>query len=112
MELNAILKDKLNAGDNVVAVFIQIFRSCVYKYLFSLLNLQTHTDVLLQGWLPKAHRLLALVERNASFGLFIFTTSRNPPQAFTDLTINFVVPIDSDFVCDIGKKSGCLFLFF
>ncbi|KAF0754717.1 inositol polyphosphate 5-phosphatase OCRL-1 [Aphis craccivora] len=85
MELAAIMKDKLNAGDNVVAL---------------------HEGVLLQGWSPKAHRLLALVERNSSFGLFVFTTSRNPPQAFTDLTINFVVPIDNDFKCDIDSLSA------
>jgi len=59
--------------------------------------------VVLQDWSPKAQRVLALVERCSAFGLFVFTTSRNPPQAFTDLTINFVVPIDDDFKCDIGN---------
>jgi len=112
MELAAIMKDKLNAGDNVVAVISSYFLNCyictIIQFITNVSIIQLHEGVLLQGWSPKAHRLLALVERNSSFGLFVFTTSRNPPQAFTDLTINFVVPIDNDFKCDIGKH----YLFF
>lgn len=107
MELAAIMKDKLNAGDNVVAVISSYLLNCyictIIQFITNVSIIQLHEGVLLQGWSPKAHRLLALVERNSSFGLFVFTTSRNPPQAFTDLTINFVVPIDNDFKCDIGK---------
>lgn len=58
--------------------------------------------MLLQEGSPKVHRLLVLIERNSSFGLLVFTMSRNPPQEFTDLSIHLTVPIDHDFKCNIG----------
>ncbi|XP_050533288.1 inositol polyphosphate 5-phosphatase OCRL isoform X2 [Daktulosphaira vitifoliae] len=83
MDLEGILNDKLNTGDKVVF----------------------HEGVLLQSWSPKTKRFIALVERNSSFGVFIFTSSKTPPRAFTDLTTNFVLPIDNDFKCDVDTIS-------
>lgn len=62
---------------------------------------------LMQGWV-KASRLLALVNKGPTHGLVILLTSRNPPQVYSDLTIERVLPIDQEFKCDIGKK---LYLF-
>lgn len=58
---------------------------------------------LMQGWV-KASRLLALVNKGPTHALVILLTSRNPPQVYSDLTIERVLPIDQEFKCDIGKK--------
>jgi len=34
--------------------------------------------------------------------LAIFLASRIPPQVYSDLTLEGVLPIDQDFKCDIG----------
>lgn len=60
--------------------------------------------MLLQEGSSKTQSLLALIEHNSSFGLLVFTTSRNPPQAFTDLSINFTIPIDHEFKCNLGMS--------
>ena len=58
--------------------------------------------MLIQGWL-RTSRLLALVNKGSTHALVIFITSRSPPQVYSDLTIEKVLPIDQDFQCDIGK---------
>lgn len=58
---------------------------------------------LIQGWV-KSSRLVALVKKGSTNALVIFITSRSPPQVYSDLTIEKVLPIDQDFQCDIGKK--------
>lgn len=45
MELNAILKDKLNVGDNVVAVFVLIFHSRVCTNINLILRTCRSTQV-------------------------------------------------------------------
>ncbi|XP_043285885.1 inositol polyphosphate 5-phosphatase OCRL isoform X2 [Venturia canescens] len=55
---------------------------------------------LIQGRV-KAPRLLALVNKGTTNALVILLTSRNPPQVYSDLTIERVIPIDQDFKCDI-----------
>ncbi|XP_057338294.1 inositol polyphosphate 5-phosphatase OCRL [Microplitis mediator] len=59
---------------------------------------------LMQGWV-KASRLLALVNKGPTHGLVILLTSRNPPQVYSDLTIERVLPIDQEFKCDIDTGS-------
>ncbi|XP_034936356.1 inositol polyphosphate 5-phosphatase OCRL isoform X2 [Chelonus insularis] len=55
---------------------------------------------LMQGWI-KATRLLALVNKGTTHALVILLTSRNPPQVYSDLTIERVLPIDQEFKCNI-----------
>ncbi|KAH0537819.1 inositol polyphosphate 5-phosphatase OCRL [Cotesia glomerata] len=59
---------------------------------------------LMQGWV-KASRLLALVNKGPTHALVILLTSRNPPQVYSDLTIERVLPIDQEFKCDIDTGS-------
>lgn len=56
----------------------------------------------MQGWV-KATRVIALVNKGATYALVIFLISRTPPQVYSDLTIERVLPIDQDFKCDIGN---------
>ena len=56
----------------------------------------------MQGWV-KAARILAVVNKESTYALVILLTSRTPPQVYSDLTIERVLPIDEDFKCDIGK---------
>lgn len=37
--------------------------------------------------------------------LAIFLASRIPPQVYSDLTLEGVLPIDQDFKCDIGIEA-------
>lgn len=70
----------------------------------SLMLVQLHEASLMQGWV-RISRILALVERDSTHALFVFLSVTMPPQSFTDLTIERILPIDSEFRCDIGKYS-------
>ena len=59
--------------------------------------------MLIQGWL-KTTRLLALINKGSTNALVILLTSRTPPQVYSDLTIERILPIDQDFQCDIGNQ--------
>lgn len=61
---------------------------------------------LIQGHI-KASRLLALVNKGTTNALVILLASRNPPQVYSDLTIERVIPIDQNFKCDIGNSIMC-----
>lgn len=65
-----------------------------------------HEASLMQGWV-RASRILALVEHENECALFIFISSRMPPEVFTDLAIERVIPVDADFKCEIdaGEQS-------
>lgn len=65
-----------------------------------------HEASLMQGCVC-ASRILALVEHEGEWALFIFISSRMPPEVFTDLAIERVIPIDNDFKCEIdaGEQS-------
>ncbi|XP_066583845.1 uncharacterized protein Ocrl [Prorops nasuta] len=56
---------------------------------------------LMQGWV-RAQRLIALVNKGSTNALVVLLTSRTPPQVYSDLTIERILPIDQDFKCDIG----------
>ncbi|KAK7791378.1 hypothetical protein R5R35_007912 [Gryllus longicercus] len=58
----------------------------------------------MQGWV-RASRVLALVEHDGHHVLFVFLSSRVPPQTFSDLTIERLLPIDADFRCEIDPDS-------
>lgn len=45
------------------------------------------------------HRILALVECNSSFALFIIISEHPQPKSFSDLTIERAIPIDQYFSC-------------
>lgn len=67
----------------------------------SLINAQCHEASLMQGWV-RASRILALVEHENEWALFLFISSRMPPEVFTDLAIERIIPVDNDFKCEIG----------
>ncbi|XP_006608948.1 type II inositol 1,4,5-trisphosphate 5-phosphatase isoform X2 [Apis laboriosa] len=56
---------------------------------------------LIQGWV-KAARIIALLNKGTTHALVILITSRTPPQVYSDLTIERVLPIDQDFKCNIN----------
>ncbi|RZF39005.1 hypothetical protein LSTR_LSTR015773 [Laodelphax striatellus] len=58
----------------------------------------------MQGWVGFS-RILALVEREGNHALFILLSARMPPDTFTDLSIERVIAIDSDFRCDVDDAS-------
>lgn len=55
-----------------------------------------------------AHRILALVEYNSSFALFVLISEKFKPTSISDLSIETVVPIDRYFscgkFCEIAEK--------
>jgi phosphatidylinositol-bisphosphatase len=60
--------------------------------------------MLIRDWF-KTTRLIALVNKGSTNALVILLISRVPPQVYSDLTIEKILPIDQDFQCDIGKVS-------
>ncbi|XP_049792520.1 inositol polyphosphate 5-phosphatase OCRL isoform X1 [Schistocerca nitens] len=83
MDVLTVVQTKLSAEDNVVSV---------------------HEASLMQGWV-RTSRVLALVENENDHALFVFLSSRVPPQSFTDLTIERTLPVDADFRCEIDPES-------
>lgn len=83
IEITTLIHAKLNVGEHVA-------------YL--------HEASLMQGWV-RISRILALVERDSTYALFVFLSATMPPQSFTDLTIERILPIDSEFRCDIETES-------
>jgi hypothetical protein len=76
---------------------------------FLFLNIAyVHEASLMQGWV-RTSRVLALAEHDNNHALFVFMSSRMPPQLFSDLAIERVLPVDADFRCEIGEyvKSCC-----
>ncbi|KAJ9583804.1 hypothetical protein L9F63_021854, partial [Diploptera punctata] len=57
-----------------------------------------------RGWV-RTSRVLALAEHDNNHALFVFMSSRMPPQLFSDLAIERVLPIDADFRCEIDTDS-------
>ncbi|XP_070165957.1 type II inositol 1,4,5-trisphosphate 5-phosphatase isoform X4 [Polyergus mexicanus] len=58
---------------------------------------------LIQGWI-KSSRYIALVYKGTTHGLAIFLVSRTPPQVYSDLTLEGILPIDQDFKCGIDTN--------
>ncbi|PSN44843.1 Inositol polyphosphate 5-phosphatase OCRL-1 [Blattella germanica] len=83
MDQQAIVQAKLSSGENAIAV---------------------HEASLMQGWV-RTSRVLALAEHDSNHALFVFLSSRMPPQLFSDLAIERVLPIDADFRCEIDTDS-------
>lgn len=65
---------------------------------------------LIQGWV-KAARIIALLNKGTTYALVILITSRTPPQVYSDLTIERVLPIDQDFKCNISMYFCLLFIY-
>ncbi|XP_011146720.1 inositol polyphosphate 5-phosphatase OCRL-1 isoform X1 [Harpegnathos saltator] len=51
---------------------------------------------LIQGWI-KSTRYVALIYKGSTHALAIFLTSKTPPQVYSDLTLEGILPIDQDF---------------
>ncbi|XP_046393866.1 inositol polyphosphate 5-phosphatase OCRL [Ischnura elegans] len=75
----SIVQSKLSSGEIVTAV---------------------HEASLLQEFV-RAPRVLALAEHQGNHAFFVFISSRFPVQLFSDLTLERVIPIDSDFRCEL-----------
>lgn len=45
------------------------------------------------------NRILALVEYNKSFALFVLISSKLKPTSISDLSIETVIPVDQYFSC-------------
>ncbi|XP_054269652.1 inositol polyphosphate 5-phosphatase OCRL-like [Macrosteles quadrilineatus] len=63
-----------------------------------------HEASLMQGWV-RTSRILALLEKDTNYALIVFLSSQTPPIAYSELTIERVLPINSDFKCDIDTES-------
>nr|CAD7205511.1 unnamed protein product [Timema douglasi] len=63
-----------------------------------------HEASLMHGWV-RTSRLLALVEHNNHHAIFVFISSRVPPQTPQDLTVDRALPVDIDFRCEIDTDS-------
>lgn len=85
---------------------------CIYsfcKHILLFLNIaNVHEANLMQGWV-RSSRVLALAEHDNNYAVFVFMSSRMPPQLISDLAIERVLPVDADFGCEIGEyvKSFC-----
>lgn len=81
----AIVKSKFTSGETVV----------------------TATEAsLMQGWMKTA-RILSVVNKGSTYALVVLITTRTPPQFYSDLSIEKVLPIYDDFKCVIdadGKQ--------
>ncbi|XP_014479003.1 PREDICTED: type II inositol 1,4,5-trisphosphate 5-phosphatase [Dinoponera quadriceps] len=58
---------------------------------------------LIQGWI-KSTRYVALIYKGSTHALAIFHTSKTPPQVYSDLTLEGILPIDQDFKCGIDTN--------
>ncbi|XP_076163264.1 oculocerebrorenal syndrome of Lowe isoform X2 [Ptiloglossa arizonensis] len=58
---------------------------------------------LIQGCV-KTVRIIALLGKGTTQALAILISSRTPPQVYSDLTIERLLPIDQDFKCNINEK--------
>ncbi|XP_046667170.1 inositol polyphosphate 5-phosphatase OCRL-like isoform X1 [Homalodisca vitripennis] len=58
----------------------------------------------MQGWV-RTSRILALIEKDGNYALIVFLSSQTPPIAYSELTVERVLPINSDFKCDIDTES-------
>uniref|UniRef100_A0A1B6EGW5 Rho-GAP domain-containing protein n=1 Tax=Clastoptera arizonana TaxID=38151 RepID=A0A1B6EGW5_9HEMI len=85
-DLSTLVQTKLSGGEDTVI---------------------THNASLMQGWV-RTSRILSLVVKDSNYGLFVFLSSQIPPLTFTDLTIERVLPIDSEFRCEIDPDSKSL----
>lgn len=64
----------------------------------------TATEVsLIQGWV-KSVRYVALISKG-TYGLATFFSSKSPPQAYNDLTLEGILPVDQDFKCGIDTNA-------
>ncbi|KAG5346533.1 OCRL phosphatase, partial [Acromyrmex charruanus] len=65
--------------------------------------LTTTEASLIQGWIQSS-RYIALVYKGTTHALAIFLTSKTPPQVYSDLTLEGILPIDQDFKCSIDTN--------
>nr|CAD7427757.1 unnamed protein product [Timema monikensis] len=72
--------------------------------VFSSTVVHVHEASLMHGWV-RTSRLLALVEHNNHHAIFVFISSRVPPQTPQDLTVDRALPVDIDFRCEIDTDS-------
>ncbi|KAF2892289.1 hypothetical protein ILUMI_13885 [Ignelater luminosus] len=62
-------------------------------------TLHLNASLAQRGWIGEK-RILALVEHDSSFAVFIIISEKPQPESFSDLTIERTIPIDQYFSCD------------
>uniref|UniRef100_A0A1Y1K9C3 Rho-GAP domain-containing protein n=1 Tax=Photinus pyralis TaxID=7054 RepID=A0A1Y1K9C3_PHOPY len=62
-------------------------------------TLHLNASITQKGWVDES-RILALVEHDSTFALFIIISEKVKPESFSDLTIERAIPIDEHFSCD------------
>ncbi|RZB39939.1 inositol polyphosphate 5-phosphatase OCRL-1, partial [Asbolus verrucosus] len=53
------------------------------------------------------HRILALVECNSTYALFVFISKKPKPSSISDLSFEAAIPVDSYFSCDTEPIDNC-----
>ncbi|XP_060527450.1 inositol polyphosphate 5-phosphatase OCRL isoform X2 [Cylas formicarius] len=78
-----------------------VFNIVQAKFLAAEVVKSIHLNVsLVDGPIDNSNRILALVEYNKSFALFVIISSRIKPISISDLAIESVIPVDDHFSCD------------
>lgn len=85
VSVNAIVQAKFTSGEVVKSIHL-------------------HASIGDPGW-TQENRILALVENNNSVALFILISTKVPPIAFSDLTIEKAIAVDSEFKCEIDSNN-------
>ncbi|XP_050314272.1 inositol polyphosphate 5-phosphatase OCRL [Anthonomus grandis grandis] len=86
---------------------LDVFNIIQAKFLSAEVVKSIHLNVsVVDGPSVNSNRLLALVEYNKSYALFVLISSRNQPKSFSDLSIETVVPIDDSFSCETEPVTG------
>lgn len=58
----------------------------------------------MQGWV-RTTRYLAIISKSGSSAFFILTSTRVPPISPADVSVEGIVPIDSNFKFELGNYS-------
>ncbi|XP_018562659.1 inositol polyphosphate 5-phosphatase OCRL-1 [Anoplophora glabripennis] len=85
----------------MLAVHQDVLNIVQAKFLSAEIVKSIHLNVFtLDGTNNEENRILALVEYNRTFALFVLISARKKPVSISDLSIETVFPIDQYFSCD------------
>ncbi|CAH1156231.1 unnamed protein product [Phaedon cochleariae] len=94
----------------MLAVHRDVLNIVQAKFLSAEVVRSIHLNVsAIDGRRCDENRILALVEYNNSFALFILISSKIKPLSISDLSIETVIPIDEYFSCDTEPIEGSQF---
>ncbi|XP_019773180.1 inositol polyphosphate 5-phosphatase OCRL isoform X1 [Dendroctonus ponderosae] len=91
----------------MLATHLDVFNIVQAKFLAAEVVKSINLNVsIVDGPQNNSNRILALVEYNNSFALFVLVSSRTQPVSFSDLSIETVVPVDQSFACETEPVAG------